>query len=327
MKSRGLYIFVITASIICAIVVYEIIYYRFSCVNWHDPNTQFDPDLGWGPIPNRHIEDQWGGITSNSLGFRSEEINPAKGHVIVLGDSVAWGYGVGDNETMPYFLNRRLNAYNCQVSNLAVSGYGIDQYYLFLKRHIDKFENLKYVVLVICTDLDFDETINDTRYGKRKPLHVFKDGEIALSNVPIRKFDIRNLFSLSLTLNVLSKRFKAVDDFLNHISGAKTLDKEQGERLVRALLKRIYDITTERNAGLIVVTVPAENDFVEKTERLVWFQDYFLSKRDYARYIDFYDELKRSGEDTEELYVDPWHLGRDGNELLAASIFKGMILN
>ena len=74
---------------------------------WHDPNTQFDSELGWSPIPNRSINfPGWGILSSNSLGFRSSEINQSKKQIIILGDSVAWGFGVNDTETFSYYLDK-----------------------------------------------------------------------------------------------------------------------------------------------------------------------------------------------------------------------------
>ncbi|MBI3309117.1 MAG: SGNH/GDSL hydrolase family protein, partial [Candidatus Melainabacteria bacterium] len=126
---------------------------------WHDPNTQFDPKLGWSPIPSRSLNiPNWGTISSNSHGFRSAEINQNKKQIIVLGDSVTWGFGVSDTETFPYYLDKMISQSGYQVSNLAISGYGIDQYYLFLKRHIEKFKDLQIVVLGICTGNDLLNT-------------------------------------------------------------------------------------------------------------------------------------------------------------------------
>ena len=122
--------------IILLVLVFEVRHYiknkQYINQTWHDPNTQFDPELGWSPIPNRSINfPGWGTISSNSLGFRSPEINQSKKQIIILGDSVAWGFGVNDTETFPYYLDESVSSLGYQVSNLAVSGYGIDQYYLF----------------------------------------------------------------------------------------------------------------------------------------------------------------------------------------------------
>lgn len=72
--------------------------------NWHDVNTRFDSELGWAPIPCRILRFQNKIVLSNSLGFRSPEIEPSKKNIVLIGDSVAWGYGVDDNETASFYL-------------------------------------------------------------------------------------------------------------------------------------------------------------------------------------------------------------------------------
>ncbi|MBI1858924.1 MAG: SGNH/GDSL hydrolase family protein, partial [Candidatus Melainabacteria bacterium] len=142
---------------------------------WHDPNTRFDSELGWSPIPNRSLNiPSWGTISSNSYGFRSAEIDQNKKQIIILGDSVVWGFGVSDTETFPYYLDKMASRSGYHVSNLAVSGYGIDQYYLFLKRHMKKFKNLQVVILGICTSNDLLNASSNFAYGKRKLLFIKK---------------------------------------------------------------------------------------------------------------------------------------------------------
>jgi len=95
-------------------------------------NTQFNSKLGWNAKSNTtHVEN---GITytTNSLGFRSSEVNSSQKHILVVGDSITWGMGVQDNENIPNYLNDRFKEY--QVLNLG--GYGVwDRSILFkLKR-------------------------------------------------------------------------------------------------------------------------------------------------------------------------------------------------
>jgi len=116
--------------------------------HFHDPNTRFDPDLGWSVIKERSTVDMHNNIiSSNEDGYRSPEIDPERDHILVLGDSVAFGLGVGDNETMTSYLDDMVDE---QVLNLAVSGYGLDQYYMQLSKEIHK-TNPKHVLVVLCT--------------------------------------------------------------------------------------------------------------------------------------------------------------------------------
>src|SRR6185503_2752348 len=76
-------------------------------------------------------------VTHNSQGNRGPEAAFAKPsgvrRVVVIGDSQAWGYGVGDDETIPAQLQRLLNeagGARYEVLNLGVGGYGTDQAFL-----------------------------------------------------------------------------------------------------------------------------------------------------------------------------------------------------
>ncbi len=64
-------------------------------------------------------------VTTNSLGFRSQEVTNDKPLIAMLGDSVTFGYGLADDEA----IGRRLEAKlpDVQVLNAAVPGYNLLQ--------------------------------------------------------------------------------------------------------------------------------------------------------------------------------------------------------
>ena len=105
---------------------------------WHGVNTNFDPEIGWVVTPDFVTETEDGTFTTNSDGFRSREIGPNWAQILVLGDSVVWGHSASDDEHFPHYLDEIMRPDDYQGLNLGVSGYGIDQYFLYLKRHIEK---------------------------------------------------------------------------------------------------------------------------------------------------------------------------------------------
>lgn len=64
-------------------------------------------------------------VTTNALGLRSSDIDPAKPSIVFLGDSMTFGYGVEDRETNPAVAGERFPKYN--VINAGVSSYNIEQ--------------------------------------------------------------------------------------------------------------------------------------------------------------------------------------------------------
>lgn len=77
----------------------------------------------------------------NSFGYRGEEFSEIKKdgviRILVIGDSMTFGWGVSDNETYPYLLGEKLKSNgfsNVEVINGGyVSGLSVDGYYVYLK--------------------------------------------------------------------------------------------------------------------------------------------------------------------------------------------------
>ncbi|HTZ11653.1 MAG TPA: SGNH/GDSL hydrolase family protein [Candidatus Margulisiibacteriota bacterium] len=323
LKTSLLFIFSTLISTVAMVLAAEIILnFNYAQNNWHDPNTQFDPQLGWSPIPNKRIRHNWGNISSNSLGFRSREIDPQKNQVIILGDSVAWGSGVDDNQTLSYYLEDKLQSYNCQVSNLAVSGYGIDQEYLFLKRHIGNFINLKLVVLVICAKNDLSDTGTNTSYRKRKPLYVLRDGHLMLTSTPIRKYCLRNLLSRSSLLERIANKNSALNYTLKLLAGDRDLTSEETKTVSSLLFDKIKESAESHGAKLLIVISPSEEDFPKKTAELRWFEDFFHLAQDRFAYLDYYETLKTHSQELGRIFLDVFHFTDYGNQLLAEGIFE-----
>ncbi len=81
-------------------------------------------------------------VSTNSSGFRGPEFappDPSAFRVLVLGDSVSFGFGVGDDEAWPAILlamlERAAEGRAVQVRNLGVPGYTTSQGRLLFERH------------------------------------------------------------------------------------------------------------------------------------------------------------------------------------------------
>ena len=116
-------------------------------------------------------------ITINDRGYRGprhgDRPGPGITRIVMLGDSVAFGSGVSDEETFSALLDARPDL---EVVNLAVDGYGTDQALLRLER-----EGLAYapavVVLNFCLRNDyFDNALPVALYDGRSPKPYFTAG-------------------------------------------------------------------------------------------------------------------------------------------------------
>jgi hypothetical protein len=118
------------------------------------------PVYGWSGRPNAAVA-MGGGLASlNARGYRGRELGMRRRgdptRVVVIGDSIAFGYGVADSETFSSLLDRRENG--IEVANFGVQGYGPGQELLVLLH-----EGLRLapdlVVLAICLRNDFADAV------------------------------------------------------------------------------------------------------------------------------------------------------------------------
>jgi lysophospholipase L1-like esterase len=149
----------------------------------------YHPLLGYDGLPSVRGRFHGQTVTHNSHGNRGPEVAFAKPpgvrRVVVMGDSQAWGYGVGDDETIPAQLSRLLNPGGgppWQVLNLGVGGYGTDQ--AFLKYLVQGARYAPDVVVLTVFKNDPVENAHTVYWGVEKPRFHIEDGRLCLGNVP-----------------------------------------------------------------------------------------------------------------------------------------------
>jgi hypothetical protein len=333
-------------SVIFAIVFLEV-YFRndfwngnFFTFDGQKTNTQFDPQLGWyNQSDSIYIQD---GIkyTNDEFGFRSSGIDFNKKHILVVGDSIAYGYGAEDDETIPYYLSQKLKPY--ELVNMGVVAFGIDQVYLNLKRYIDKF-NPALIIVFICMANDLEETKIDVRYGKSKPLFVvdknkldLKSGQtkkidpnnIILTNSNISPYSCHNVFTKSWTLK--QSIFKGFRESICETRSINTVDLQY---VLLSLFFKFVELAKENNSKIIFALSPPEiknmkeggNMGEDDVFHITFFQNMFRGIR--FPYVDFNEVINKQNIDPKKLYVDGLHYTPLGNKLFADSIFETIEAN
>lgn len=283
--------------------------------HWVDPNTEFDSELGWRMVAKSDLK-LWGGVSSNSHGFRSAEIDPAKQHIILMGDSVAWGFGMGDEYIASHYLQEDVRDNGLQVHNLAVSGYGLGQYYLYLKRHLDKFENVAHLFLMIYAPNDPGDTSSNANYGKRKPLYRLRNNELVLTDQNVKRYCLRNLFSSSYLMTRITHKWNVASEFIGWIAGDKKLKKDEAEDVMIALIEKISRLAEQKGAKFTILISPSVYDFFARTSGFTFFNQY--CKETEFNCINLKDEItKRSKLSPKKLYGDPHHYNSKGHRIVA----------
>ena len=298
-----------------------------NAVSWHDPNTQFDAELGWSPILGRRIETEWGTVSSNSLGFRSSEVNPKKNNILLLGDSVIWGYGMSDEKIASFYLEQKLKNTKVQIHNLGVSGYGIGQYYLYLKRKLESFDKVDQVILAIYASNDLWDTGSNVAYWRRKPLFVLEEGDLKLTNSPIRKYCLRNIMTDSLILERITMLSGRLEHWMSLLAGDRELEFEESKKIAALLIQRMRALVESKGGQLKIMLLPSYYDLdEEKSDSYLWFEA-FCRDEGYSC-ADFGAFILESKVHQDHLYLpdDPHHYNERGNRLLAEALYKQLDL-
>ncbi len=110
------------------------------------------PDVSYELKPNIALRAYRSTVTTNSLGFRSRETDPARHLIAVLGDSIAFGYGVEDNETIPSRLQSLLP--DIAFLNAGVPGYNIIQQRAMYREKIRKLRPSALLLLFHWNDVE-----------------------------------------------------------------------------------------------------------------------------------------------------------------------------
>jgi len=98
-------------------------------------------------------------MTTNSLGFRSPERDPAKPLIALVGDSITFGYGVADDETLAAHLQTFLP--NFDIQNAGVPGYNIRQEAALYKEKIAPLNPEALVLIFYWHDDDLHTSFLD----------------------------------------------------------------------------------------------------------------------------------------------------------------------
>jgi lysophospholipase L1-like esterase len=277
------------------------------------PATTFDPELGWAPQPNYHaVESHWGPVSTNPQGFRSPGLIPGRPAIVLVGDSVVWGFGVGDGETLSSALTDRLGSQGPQVVNLGVPGYTTDQEYFWLKRVLPSLRNvpLKEIVLVISVFNDLGNLSLPYSEGREKPVVPLKDGRLEGRPGRVSKYGLLNL----VCAMPLSGRVR--NSVLKLVSG--TAPSIDAEAATAALLEGFVRLSRTKGARFTIVLSPSRADF-EGGDSEYGRYERILSRHGYE-FLDFKKTLALHPPPASFFLPDGVHYKPQGNRLLASSI-------
>lgn len=254
---------------------------------------RYDATLGWFHEPGKegrfrhpdfeiHVKISSQGLRDN---FYKPDPSPQTARVLVLGDSIGWGYGVEQNERFTEIIEA--GDPGLEIVNACVSGYGTGQELLYLKKRGVQFQ--PDIVLLLIHENDFENILHAVEYWHHKPRYVLKDDALVLQNVPVPEPSFKQRvgkFILTRTY-LYSRLYRAVwkpmmremasnerpegkepeatstTDFqIRHAANdgrdglGSPLYGHPGKRLMRALLMEMNRTARAAGAKLVVVSCP-----------------------------------------------------------------------
>lgn len=236
----------------------------------------YSSTYGWAGRPGAVAPMGDGRISLDAHGYRGRPLAlprpDDRTRVVVLGDSIASGHGVSDEQTFPRLLNVRDNG--IEAGNLAVEGYGPGQELLTLRR-----EGLRLrpdvVLLALCLRNDFvDSALPVALYDGVTPRPVFRldGGRLVLDDSAVRRStagrvvqwlsDYSHLFN---RLAALVPRQAAPEERSWRFRKREVLqDEDYAFRLTLALVLEMDRACRQRGVAFVVATFPNGLSYVMK---------------------------------------------------------------
>jgi hypothetical protein len=288
-----------------------------------------DPLVGSVGIPDLSIKDAFGpgvSLRTDSRGFRGDEEIPFKSpkgklRILCSGDSMTFGYGIGNDEAWP----ARLAAIDPRIDtvNMGYIGYGLDQMYLRYLRDGAAIGHDAHILALIPLDM--------SRVGRyvewppsRRPRLELRDGRLVVVNYPLRPASLtsRAIHRLIMLGRVYRLR---ILQLLRWLSAPARLEEDLPKVKDRTLrmIENLANIEKRKHATLIVVLLPYGGNRPDWAAEEAWSE--FFGRELPRRGIRFYDLAAdfqslplarvRTAHFRDGFYAD--HYTREGADLVA----------
>lgn len=289
----------------------------------------FHPVIGHAPILTD--EDRSRGLAlEGTVGQRKHVPDPGRDQVLLLGDSVLYGWDVPDDSTSARLLERSLAP--LQVLNASVSGFSPEQYLLYLDEVLRRpGVHPRYVVLGPYSGNDYHSCATSNWRGHSKPLFEMRDGRLANWRDVTPAWNCVDLLGGSLFFMPLWRWKEPSEAVINAICGNRVLDPDEHEAVVRALFLAIDARVREAGARMLVLLLPDRNDLEPgdtEYRRTLSRHDLLarILREDGLDTILFADAIRADGRDLSDLYLpgDAAHFSAAGHRLMAHTLEQAL---
>jgi hypothetical protein len=239
----------------------------------------FSATYGWAGRPGAVAPMGGGRVSLNARGYRGRELTLPKAtgrtRVAVVGDSIAFGFGVSDEQTFPHLLDARDNG--LEAGNLAVTGYGPGQELLVIQRDALRLDP-DVVILAVCLRNDLvDAVLPVALYDGVTPRPRFLlvgDGLVLDDSAVRRSAPGRALEWLSDHSHLLGRlsallprRDAASEHDWRYRKQEAFRDPEYAFRLTLALVMEMQKACRRHGVDFLVASFPSGLDYEMKSPR------------------------------------------------------------
>jgi len=336
MKKAFARVLVALASVVVTLAAADLI------LSWVNPNRFTPPnvhpfqkpalyrlskvkELGYEHVPEARVEIEGISYKINKLGYRDIEHRVRKSgrRVVVVGDSVTFGWNLPLEDTYHYQARERLAALGLPIEVLAmgITGYNLVQDYYLIKERALRFDP-DLIILQVCLN-DFEKTIK-IRTDPEQRFMLTQYGEIFVPYMVKKTGLSRWLMAWSYLFKLLNlklgSRPGAIDD------GGRREYYSKGSETAVAYLRRTKALLAGTACRFAAVVFPFRpKDMVRPYT--TFYKTILEELRDLSiPTLDLSAALNAAEAAPESMWVDYLHPSRAGNQR-AAEALAGFILS
>lgn len=271
-----------------------------------------DPELGWSVKPNlslyrRNSDGDYWLIKTDDNGFRiiDTEQEAATPHVVIMGDSFAFGEGVNVEERFDTeFINRGFSDINT-----GVMGYGTGQQYLVAQPYVDALSKGDFLVVLTYFNDFYDLSLNQ-HSGRAKPRFDYYNGKLVFHPADV---------GFSEILRDASYVYAMLNRLLSNNIGTRTINISAAAHVYGSLLQLLEEQAEHRGFLILLAYHGMQNLKQDRPEVLSTIGRVCDGGAVYC--VDL-DEKINNSEDN--LFLKDGHWNRAGHELVGKSLVKAL---
>ncbi|MEK7479500.1 MAG: SGNH/GDSL hydrolase family protein [Patescibacteria group bacterium] len=271
-------------------------------------------------------------ITTDQFGFRREKTAPEKPSVVIIGDSMTFGFTVSNEEAYPSILEAE--DASCQIINAGKPGAGLNHYAYYLKQMFKKndLKNIRQVIVALnMPGNDWYEMPSLNPKIDPELTQFLRNSPRALAPQKSVRQKIKRLLSYSQTYTflrqVVAPRIK--HSVLRRINTAPAEEKEYGEigPHVERLLSTIISLAKEKNIPIAFVFLPERPHYFPKPPLYVKNLQKFMEKKG-VPFVDLLPPMEKAYTKTSDFWHPiEGHYNESGHAFIAKEIQKSGIIH